>query len=59
MRDGKSKKHDPRLVAGGAEYNVDYFMKKHGLSVADATRIIKQHGADLDAADKAARRLTT
>jgi len=38
-------------------YAVDYFAKKHGIPVADARRLIKQHGSDRDAADKAANRL--
>lgn len=59
MQQGKSKERDPRLVPGSEEYRLSYFVKKHGLSSEDAARIIKQHGADLDAADKAARRLTT
>lgn len=38
-------------------YEVAYFAKKHGIATEDAKRIIKQHGSDRDAADKAASRL--
>ncbi|XNY07070.1 DUF3606 domain-containing protein [Sinorhizobium meliloti] len=48
---------DRRLAAGTQEYDVSYFAKKHGITDADARRIIKQHGNDRDAADKAASRL--
>lgn len=48
---------DRRLVSGTQKYEVDYFAKKHGITDADARRIIKQHGNDRDAADKAASRL--
>lgn len=57
MQQAKPKEHDPRLIAGGNQYRLSYFMEKHGLLPEDAARIIKLHGADLDAADKAARRL--
>ncbi|WP_454852008.1 DUF3606 domain-containing protein [Rhizobium binxianense] len=57
MRQAKPNEHDPRLIARGNQYKLSYFMDKHGLSLEDAARIIKLHGADLDAADKAARRL--
>ncbi|MDX0597145.1 DUF3606 domain-containing protein [Sinorhizobium medicae] len=58
MADEKTKTAaDRRLVAGTQEYEVSYFAKKHGITAADARRIIKQHGNDRDAADKAASRL--
>lgn len=57
MRQAKAKERDPRLVPGGDEYKLSYFMKKHCLPSEDAARIIKFPGADLDAADKATRRL--
>lgn len=46
-----------RLAPGTQTYSVDYFAKKHGISPIDARRLIKQHGNDRDAADKAANRL--
>lgn len=59
MPDDKSKRGaaDRKRVAGEEKYEVTYFAKKHGISAADARRIINQHGPDRDAADKAAHRL--
>jgi hypothetical protein len=58
MADDKTKTAaDRRLVSGTQKYEVDYFAQKHGIAAADARRIIKQHGNDRDAADKAASRL--
>ncbi|QIG68360.1 DUF3606 domain-containing protein [Rhizobium phage RHph_Y3_56_1] len=59
MADDKSKRGaaDRNKVAAGEPYEVAYFAKKHGLSKEDAERIIKRHGSDRDAADKAAQRL--
>ncbi|MDW5315912.1 DUF3606 domain-containing protein [Rhizobium sp. PL01] len=37
-------------------YDVAYFAQKHGLSLKDAMRLIKAHGSDRDAADRAAQR---
>lgn len=59
MADDKSKRGaaDRGRVAAGEPYEVAYFAKKHGISKDDAERIIKRHGPDRDAADKAAQRL--
>ncbi|APG93315.1 DUF3606 domain-containing protein [Sinorhizobium americanum] len=58
MADDKTKTAaDRRLVSGTQKYEVAYFAKKHGINAADARRIIKQHGGDRDAADKAANKL--
>ncbi|WFU88975.1 DUF3606 domain-containing protein [Rhizobium sp. CC1099] len=59
MADDKSKRGaaDQNRVAVGGRYEVTYFAKKHGISSEDARRIVKQHGSDRDAADKAAGRL--
>jgi len=58
MADGKIKSEtDRRLVAGTQKYELGYFARKHGIPVGDARRILKQHGNDRDAADKAASRL--
>ncbi len=55
--DKKNTAAGRRLVAGTQKYELDYFARKHGIQPADARRIIKQHGNDRDAADKAASRL--
>ena len=58
MADDRTRRlADRRLASGPKMYAVDYFAKKHGIPVADARRLIKQHGSDRDAADKAANRL--
>ncbi|PCD66801.1 DUF3606 domain-containing protein [Rhizobium phaseoli] len=59
MADDKSKrgKPDRDRISLSEAYEVAYFAKKHGLSKEDAERIIKRHGSDRDAADKAAQRL--
>lgn len=38
-------------------YDVAYFAKKHGISSADAARIINLHRSDRDSADRAAYHL--
>jgi hypothetical protein len=40
-----------------SSYEATYFAKRHGISSDDAKRLIKQHGSDRDAADKAASKL--
>jgi len=60
MTDDKSKRGaaDRNRVAANERYELDYFAEKHGISREDARRIIKQHGSDRDAADRAASKLT-
>jgi hypothetical protein len=59
MPDNKDKRGAPdrREVAGHEGYEVEYFAQKHGLSVAQAQALIKQHGNDRDKLDAAARKL--
>ena len=47
---------ETKSVSHGGSYDVAYFAKKHGLSIKDAVRLIKAHGSDRDAADRAAQR---
>jgi hypothetical protein len=47
---------DKKAVSRRGSYDTAYFAKKHGLSLKDALRIIKTHGSDRDAADRAAQR---
>jgi hypothetical protein len=47
---------EKKSVSPGGTYDAAYFAKKHGLSLKDALRIIKTHGSDRDAADRAAQR---
>ncbi len=57
MADRTKMLADRRLASGTKKYAADYFAKKHGIPAADARRLIKQHGSDRDAADRAANRL--
>ncbi|KQV32885.1 DUF3606 domain-containing protein [Rhizobium sp. Root1204] len=57
MSDAKTKSLiEPKTVSPSGSYDVAYFAKKHGLSMKDALRLIKAHGSDRDAADRAAQR---
>lgn len=47
---------EKKPLSHGGSYDVAYFAKKHGLSMKDAQRLIKAHGSDRDAADRAAQR---
>ncbi|APO67608.1 DUF3606 domain-containing protein [Rhizobium mongolense] len=59
MADDKSKRGaaDRNKVAGGEPYEVSYFAKKHGISRDKAEAIIKKHGSDREAANKAAEKI--
>jgi len=59
MADDKSKRGgaDRSRVSASEGYEVSYFAKKHGISTEDAKRIIKAHGPDRDACDRAANRM--
>ncbi|AHF88295.1 hypothetical protein RLEG3_04135 (plasmid) [Rhizobium leguminosarum bv. trifolii WSM1689] len=48
-QDARKKISDP--------YDVDYFAKKHGISLKDAARIINLHRSDRDSSDRAAYHL--
>jgi hypothetical protein len=56
MADDKSKtgKPDRNKVAAGETYEVGYFATKHGLSMDEARELIKKHGNQRVALDKAA-----
>ena len=60
MSDDKSKRGggDRDRVAGGETYEVDYFARKHGISRAEAERLIKEVGNDREKLDEAAAKLT-
>jgi Protein of unknown function (DUF3606) len=48
---------DRSRVAGGETYEVEYFAKKHGISVAQAEALIKEHGNSREKLDAAAGKL--
>jgi hypothetical protein len=58
MADDKSKRggQDRSRVAGGQQYEVAYFARKHGLSMEEARRIIAEAGPSRDKADALAER---
>ena len=48
---------DRRTVAGGEDYEVDYFASKHGLSREQVEELIKRVGNNREALDAAAEQL--
>jgi hypothetical protein len=48
---------DRSRVAGGEEYEVDYFARKHGLTKDQAHDLIKKHGNDRATLDAEAEKL--
>ena len=59
MSDDKSNRGEPdrSRVSGSEPYEVKYFAEKHGISVAEAEKLIREHGNDRKALDAAAVRL--
>ncbi|SCW76045.1 Protein of unknown function [Rhizobium mongolense subsp. loessense] len=59
MADDKSKrgKPDRSRVAAGEPYEVNYFARKHRISKEQAEKIVKKHGRDREAANKAAEKI--
>jgi hypothetical protein len=59
MSDDKANRGgaDRTRVAGGEEYEIEYFAKKHGISVAQAEELIKEHGNSREKLDAAAGKL--
>lgn len=60
MADDKSQRGgaDRRTVAGGEDYEVDYFARKHGLPVEQAQKLISRFGNDRATLDAEAEKLT-
>jgi hypothetical protein len=46
MADDKTNRgaEDRARVAGGEDYEVDYFVRKHGIITEQAERLVRQHG---------------
>jgi hypothetical protein len=59
MSDDKTNRGgaDRSRVAGGEEYEVEYFARKHGISVAQAEKLIREHGNSREKLDAAAGKL--
>ena len=55
MPDDRTKmdERDRRKVAGGEDYEVAYLAKRHGLDVELARRLIREHGDNRTAIEKA------
>jgi hypothetical protein len=60
MSDDRSKRGaaDRERVAGGEDYEVEYFARKHGITKEQAEGLIKQIGNDRERLDAAARKLS-
>ncbi len=54
----RGRNQDRERVAGGQEYEVEYFARKHGISAEQARELIKQHGNNRDTLDREAAKLT-
>ena len=61
MADDKTKTdaRDRNRVAGGQEYEVDYFAKHHGISLDQARSLIDKFGNDRQALLREVARLKT
>ena len=59
MSDDKNNRGGPdrSRVSGGEPYELKYFAGKHGISVAEAERLIGEHGNNRKALDAASVRL--
>jgi hypothetical protein len=59
MSDDKTNRNgaDRGRVAGGEEYEVGYFARKHGISVSQAEELIKEHGNSREKLNVAAGKL--
>ncbi|HEV2674345.1 MAG TPA: DUF3606 domain-containing protein [Aliidongia sp.] len=59
MSDDKTKTGaaDRRQVAKGEDYEVEYFAKTHGISIAEAKSLIERIGNDRAKLDEAAKQL--
>lgn len=59
MADNKQKRggSDRRQVAGGEGYETSYFARKHGISKADAEKLINRVGNDREKLNAAAEKL--
>jgi hypothetical protein len=53
----RGRNQDRDRVAGGQEYEVEYFARKHGISAEQARQLIKQHGNNRETLDREAEKL--
>ena len=51
------RNQDRDRVAGGQEYEVEYFAGKHGITAEQARQLIKEHGNSRATLDAAAEKL--
>jgi hypothetical protein len=59
MADDKSKRGGPdrSRVAGGQDYEVDHFARRHGITAQQAKQLIDKHGNDRSRLDVEAKKL--
>lgn len=59
MTDDTSKRggRDRATVAGGEGYEVEYLVRKHGITAKQAGDLIREHGNNREILDAAAERL--
>jgi hypothetical protein len=53
----RGRNQDRDRVAGGQEYEVEYFARKHGISAEQARQLIQQHGNNRETLDREAEKL--
>jgi hypothetical protein len=59
MADDKSKQGaDRRTVAGGEDYEVEHFARKHGISAEQVRDLIARFGNDRETLDREASKLS-
>ena len=53
----RGRNQDRDRVAGGQEYEVEYFARKHGITAEQARQLIKEHGNSRETLDQEAEKL--
>jgi hypothetical protein len=53
----RGRNQDRDRVAGGQEYEVEYFARKHGITADQARQLVKEHGNSRATLDAAAEKL--
>lgn len=58
MSDDKTNRGEPdRSLSGREIYELEYFAQKHGISIVEAAKLIREHGNDRATLDASAVRL--
>jgi hypothetical protein len=56
-RTTRGRKQDRERVAGGQEYEVEYFARKHGITPEQTRQLIKEHGNSREVLEREAETL--